>query len=759
MIHLSRYHVGRKTVLLIVVALLAACASGQMVHDEGLTLLDEGKTLEGLAKLREAVKEDPNNPAYRASLARNSEQAINQMLRKGNNERIAGHPDAAQAAYQWVLNLDSNNSNAKDGLAELAMDRRHFVIIDTAKDLVKKGDLDGAREALRPVLQEDPAQAEALALQRKIDEMIEREKSAGPSLTAKFKRPVTLEFRDASVKMVFEALSRASGINVLLDKDVRPDLKTSIFVKDTSVADTIDLIMLQNQLEKKILNDNSVFIYPNTPEKNKEYQDLKVRSFHLNNADPKVMLTMIKALLKTKDTFINEKTNSIVIRDTPEAIHLAEKMIADQDVPEPEVMMEVEVLEVSRNRMDQLGIKWPSTITLQTTGTTLRDLRNQNESTITASPAPGVTLDLMLQDADTNILASPRIRARNREKAKIMIGDRVPVITNAVTPVSTGAPVVTGSVQYLDVGLKLEVEPDIHLDNEVAIKINMEVSTLGNTVTNPISGTVAYQVSTRNASTLLQLKDGETQILAGLIDNEDRANANKIPGLGQMPILGHLFSDHGDNNTKTEIVLSITPHVVGRPRLADARQTEYWSGTEDTLSENPMIMKPIGASVSASAAATPPVVSAPAGIHAPVDAPAPLLLSWQGPTQAKVGDLINLTLNTQSVQGMNNMGLTVNFDPAVFKAVDVVEGDLMKKNNIQSKITQNINQASGKVEIDLAGHSTSGATGQGSVVTLTLEAIASAAQSQITLSRIDPTRVGARLPYSTPAPFSIAVSK
>jgi general secretion pathway protein D len=257
----------------------------------------------------------------------------------------------------------------------------------------------------------------------------------------------------------------------------------------------------------------------------------------------------------------------------------------------------------------------------------------------------------------------------------------------------------------------------------------------------------------------LQLKDGETQILAGLIDNEDRANASKIPGLGQLPILGHLFADHGDNNTKTEIVLSITPHVVGRPKLSEARETEYWSGTEVTLSQNQMIMKPIGASVAVPAAATHPVVPAPTAIPAPAATMSPLVLSWQGPTQAKVGELINLTLNTQSVQGMNNVGLRVSFDPAVFKAVEVVEGDIMKKNNIQSKMTQTINQASGQIEVDLAGHSARGAAGEGSVVTLTLEAIGEAPQSQITLSRIEPTRIGGRMAFSSPAPYMIAVSK
>jgi len=739
----------RNTRSLFIVALLTACTAGQTLHDDGLELLDQGKTREGLVKLQEAVKADPDNVTYRTSLARNREQAINRLLVTANNERIAGHPDAAQAAYMKVLEIDRNNARALEGIDALDMDRRHEKIIAGARELIKKGDLDAAREALRPVLRENPDQADALAAQRKIDELIEKEKSAGPSLTAKFKKPVTLEFRDANVKMVFEALSRASGINVLLDKDVRPDLKTSIFVKDASVEDTIDLILLQNQLEKKILNDNTVFVYPNTPEKNREYQDLKVRSFHLTNADPKQMLAMIKALLKTKDTFVNEKTNSIVMRDTPEAIRLAEKMIEDQDVPEPEVMLEVEVLEVSRNLTDQLGINWPSTLTLQTTGRTLYDLKHQNDATITASPMPGVTLDLMMQDANTHILASPRIRARNREKAKIMIGDRVPVITNAVTPVSTGTPVVTGNVQYLDVGLKLEVEPDVHLDNEVAIKINMEVSTLGAQVSNPVSGSVAYQISTRNASTLLQLKDGETQILAGLINKQDIASANKVPGLGQLPILGRLFSDHKDNNTKTEIVLSITPHIVGKSKTPDARQTEYWSGTEATLSASQLLLKPIGASTAVA-------MAAPRQLPVPVNTPpaVPMAFTWQGPSQTKVGDKITLTLNTQPAQGMNYLGLSVNFDPAVFKMVDAVEGNILKQNNIQ------MNQDSGHLLVSMEGDGASRPAGTGKVVTLTFEATSAVPQSQITLSQIMPTGAGGQeLPYSTPAPYVITVSK
>lgn len=756
----------QKTALVLVAVVVAGCATGRALHDEGMSLLDQGKTAEGLAKLQQAAKAEPGNIKFRTDLATSRERAVNRALILANNERLSGHPDAAKAAYQWVLDIEPANARAKEGIVALEMDKRHAVMIADAKDLMKKGEWASAGEALQKVLMENPEQDEALALQRKVDEAIAREQGAGPSLTAKFKKPVSLEFRDANVRMVFEALSRTSGINVLLDKDVRPELKASIFVKDASVEDTIDLILLQDQLEKKILNDNTVFIYPNTPDKNKEYRDLKVRSFHLTNADPKQIMTMLKTLLKTKDIFLNEQTNSIVIRDTPEAIHLAERMVADQDIPDPEVMLEVEVLEVNRARLSQLGVTWPDQVALTTLGTTVNDLRQLNGSGIGVNQLQ-LALNFMLQDSDTNILASPRIRARNHEKAKIMIGDRVPVITNAVTPVSTGTPVVTGSVQYLDVGLKLEVEPSIHVDNEVAIKINMEVSSIAKEVQNSVSGTLAYQIGTRNASTLLQLKDGETQILAGLIDNEERSTAFKVPGLGQFPVLGHLFSSENSNKSKTEIVLSITPHIVGKSRIPDARETEYWSGTEATLRDSPLLLKPIGASVGGAGGVpgTPP--GAPAQLPAPSGPSAspeqvlstPLVLFWQGSGQAKVGDKISVTLNTPSAEGLNSLGLLVNFDPTVLKAVDVLEGNILKQ-TAPSKFTKSIDQANGQAVVSLASTGPAGGTGAGSVITMVFEATGTASPSTITVSRIVPKGSGGQeLAYAAPPPYLLTVNK
>jgi len=752
--------------LALLAALLTGCA-GYQSHSDGLSLLAQGQVEEGLSKLEEASLAAPDNLTYRADLLRGREQTVNRMLGSASSERAAGRPAAAQAIYERILRMDPGNSRAVLGLESLAMDARHDAALKQAEAMLRKQDIEAARAALKPVLLENPKNGKAVLLQRQIDEQAAKETMAEPTLKTQFTKPVTLQFRDANLKMVFEALSRTSGINVLLDRDVKPDLKTSIFVKDVSVEDTINLILLQNQLEKKVISDNTVFIYPATPAKLKDYQDLKIRSFHLTNADPKQILTMIKTLLKTKDIFIHEKTNSIVMRDTPDAIRLAEKMVADQDIAEPEVMLEVEVLEVSTTRLSELGIKWPSSFTLSTpkSADTLGQLRDLVSDDLLASPL-SATLNLKLEDGDTNILASPRIRVRNREKAKIMIGSRVPVITNTVTPLTTGGSVTTGSVQYLDVGLSVEVEPDIHLDNEVAIKVKLDVSNIIKEVVAE-GGTLAYEVGTRNANTVLRLKDGETQILAGLISDADRKTASKVPGLGQMPVLGRLFSSHKDDSAKTEIVLSITPRIVGSARLPDVGEVEYWAGTESSVRSSLLNIKPLGSIVVATSASATPVARArPAtatrrdvlpGPQTPAAA-SPVTLSWQGPAQVKPGEKVSLTLNVQSQQSLKSLGLLVSFDPGVMRAVDVVEGSFLKQDSAQSAINKTIDQAGGQILLELSGSGPDGASGTGSLVTLMFEAITAHPQTQVVVGRVAPGGPGGEALAATPPdPHVIAV--
>jgi len=246
-------------------------------------------------------------------------------------------------------------------------------------------------------------------------------------------------------------------------------------------------------------------------------------------------------------------------------------------------MLEVEVLEVGQNQLTQAGVQWPGQVSLGITGAagvagqiTGTEAKQFNSGLVRLNVGdPLVALNLRQQAGRTNVLANPRIRVKSKEKARIHIGDKVPVITT--TAGATGF--VSESVNYLDVGLKLEVEPVVSLDDDVGIKIGLEVSNISNEVKTS-SGTVAYQVGTRNANTTLRLRDGETQVLAGLINDEDRRSAVKVPGASRLPLIGRLFSNNNDTVNKTEIVLLITPRVIRNIERPGVRLEEFNSGTE-----------------------------------------------------------------------------------------------------------------------------------------------------------------------------------
>jgi general secretion pathway protein D len=356
--------------------------------------------------------------------------------------------------------------------------------------------------------------------------------------------------------------------------------------------------------------------------------------------------------------------------------------------------------------------------------------------------------------------------------------------------------------------LKLDVEPDIHLDNEVTIKIGLEVSSLGLALTNQ-AGSVVYRIGTRNTSTSLRLRDGETQILAGLITDDDRSTVDKVPALGQIPLLGRLFSSDNSTKAKTEIILSITPHLVGNSKLSDAREMEYWSGTESVLRSNQIMLKPLGAvsltntstapsgmplpfspaasvapvpamATPAAASAVPaagslpaagkvPAASAPAAtsVLSPVPAntsksaesatTSSMTLAWQGPTQAKVGDKITVSLNTASSQGVKTIGLQFEFDPEVLKAIDVSEGDALKKNGTPSNINKTIDQSSGSISVELSG---AGSSGNASIVNLTLEVIAPAQVTALSVSSITATGLnGEGIPLAVPEPHVFVLAQ
>jgi general secretion pathway protein D len=453
-------------------------------------------------------------------------------------------------------------------------------------------------------------------------------------LGAAFRKPASLEFRDAPLRQIFDALSRSSGLNFVFDKELnKPDLKASITLRDGTVETALNLLLTANQLDMQVSNANTVMIFPATAAKLKDYQELTVRMFPMAYADAKFVAAAIKSLFKGREPVVDDKLNLLVVRDTPAAIKVMEKLVRLYDVPEAEVMLEMEILEVSRSKLLQLGVGWPESLTLTPlamdgdTSLTLRGLRGLNSGSTGASLG-NLTLNLGQQDDNVNLLANPRIRVVNKEKAKVMIGDRVPVVTVTTSPTGGFAENVT----YVDVGLKLDVEPVIYRGNDISIKVSMEVSTISGSQTTKL-GTVAYSFGTRNATTTLRLKDGETQVLAGLISDEDRDAAKKIPGAGELPVFGKLFGANKDQTKKTEIILSITPRLVRHSILRDSVELEFPSGPESRLSQSGGSGSSGGGMSGASVTTSAPTL-APRGIAAPLAPALPGQTRTPGPAQA-----------------------------------------------------------------------------------------------------------------------------
>ncbi|HEY1091087.1 MAG TPA: secretin N-terminal domain-containing protein, partial [Burkholderiaceae bacterium] len=445
------------------------------------------------------------------------------------------------------------------------------------------GRLDRADAAAREVLAESPRHAEAgrlialVAEKRPLDPF--RYGELGPA----FQKPVDLEFRDAPLRQVFEALSRSSAVNFVFDRDVKSDARVTVFLKKVTLDEALRIILSTQGLDRKLLSENTVFIYPNNQSKEREHQELVTRTLYLTNADAKQVMAMARTIAKVRDVHVDERLNMLVLRDTPEVLRLVEKLVAAVDLPEPEVMLDVEVMELASDKVDTLGLQWPSSLQLGISDAAGNIpshvfVGGKNSANFRASIAnPAAVANLNGSDGDVKLLANPKIRVRNRDKARIQIGEKVPVFTTTTN--FTGQTSVAAAVQYQDVGLKLEVEPTVQLDNDVSIKINLEVSNIINQVTGP-GGTTAYQTGQRQTSTTLRLADGETQVLAGLINNEDRSSSTGIPGLQNLPLLGRLFGSRTDTRNKSEIVLLITPRVIRNLSLPDAANSRLPGGTD-----------------------------------------------------------------------------------------------------------------------------------------------------------------------------------
>ncbi|SNX60812.1 general secretion pathway protein D [Nitrosomonas ureae] len=695
-----------KTIVLILLFIsIAGCAinnrtfgTRNTAFDDGQKLIAQGQFENGLAKLEQAQREEPDNKEIRTMLIRLREDVISKILLEADGFRFSGDLDQAEQQYQRVLNLYPFHERAKEGIDAVKLERRHIAAVDAARALLVRNDFKGAETMVRAILQENPQQSHARQLIAQINANLSRPEVTDLALESAFKKSVSMEFKDADLRSVFEIMSRTAGINFVFDKDIRQDGKISIFVRDNTIEDILKLILTTNQLAYKVLNSNSLLIYPNTPAKLKDYQELVVRSFQVAYTDVKQMVAMVRGIVKAKDIYVNEQLNLFIMRDTLEAIRLTERLVSLNDLAEPEVMLDVAVLEITRNNLFTLGPKLPQSVTfsgLTAAGAgAIPGTANLNQigsgalglKSFTISNQAVIDFAQSLTNAD--ILANPRIRVSNREKAKIHIGTKQPVFTANVQPGINS--IVTSTPTFIDIGIKLDVEPRIGLNDDVTMKVTLEVSNITGFETGPSaagasSAPRAPVVGNRSAETLLTLKDGETQVIAGLIQNDERRDVSGLAGLLNIPILDRLTSGQRVDRKKTEVVLLITPRIIRNIPKPANMESEYHFGTASEAGKLPVAIQKTAAQSlaiaptgSGSGAAAARGLNAFAAAREESDIPNPFAnvaattptLTMQAPTTVGLDKEFSVNVRLVGAKPMVNTELQLNYEASVLEALD-----------------------------------------------------------------------------------------
>lgn len=704
-----------KTIVLIILLMfIAGCAinnrtfgTRNTAFDDGQKLIAEGKFESGLSKLEQALREEPENKEIRTVLIRIREEIVSKILLEADNFRFSGELDQAAQQYQRILNLYPLHQRAKEGIEALQIERRHITSINAAKELLNRNDVMGAETIVRAVLQENSQQSHAKQLISEINSRINRPEVSDLKLESAFKKSLSMEFKDTDLKSVFELMSRTAGINFVFDKDIRQEAKISIFVRNNTIEDILKLILTTNQLAYKVLNNNSLLIYPNTPAKQKDYQELVVKSFHVAHTDVKQMVAMIRGIVKAKDIYVNEQLNLFIMRDTLEAIRLTERLVSLNDLAEPEVLLDVAVLEIERDNAYLLGPTLPQSATFSAFGATAASANPVAAATAGPTAAllsqfgfDGLKSFSMTSQAAINfqqnltnadLLANPRIRVSNREKAKIHIGQKEPFFTANVQPGINS--IVTSAPSFIDVGIKLDVEPRIGLNDDVTMKVTLEVSSISGFVDGPSAsgGTPpkAPRIVNRSAETILTLKDGETQVLAGLIQNNENKSIRGLAGLVNIPGLDRILSGQDIKRTKTEVMLLITPRIMRNVPKPTNFESEYHFGTASEAGKLPTAIKKTAAKslsiapVSGSGRGAAPVAldafspSMEGGMPPPnpfanvaSSPPSSPALTLQVPTNVGLGKEFSVNVRLVGAKATVNSDLQLTYESSSLEALD-----------------------------------------------------------------------------------------
>ncbi len=602
---------GRMSLSLVLGGLLLGCAA-QVSYQRGEELSAAGRWEEAVQFYSEAISKDPRNVELRLGLARSMLEASNALVGRAQEFQKAGRVEEAGAAYRRALAYNAENRVAQEGLERLIVLRQVVERLARARERMEKGDWRAAQAEVGSALRLDPEHPQARELQKEIALRLKAEPPppAGPvdadQVAAQLfsNKPVTLRFRDTDIKEVLEVFARTSGVNIFTDESL-PAKRVTTYFKDISLREAFSLILTSNRLFAKRLAENTVIVVPDNPGKRQQYDELMVQTFYLNDADAKVTVNLLRTILNTRQVFVNEKLNALVVRETPEKIELARKLLAANDRGIGEVEIDLEVLEVNRNSLENLGIDisprtlsvslaFPATLPIGNIVTPIL------ESSTLSITNPSLILNLAKNDGNTKVLASPTIRILDRQKARLLIGERRPFQISSLTSVpatagisatgTTPATTPTGAVtttetrvEYRDLGLKITLTPTVHLTGEVTVELNFEVSSVGAPIAGVAGGQLLPPVNTRNLDTFIKVKSGETRLLGGLFQSVESVANSRVPFLSDIPYLGRLFVSGDQSKATVDVLISITPRIVKVLVRPEPDVETFLSGTAESF--------------------------------------------------------------------------------------------------------------------------------------------------------------------------------
>ena len=727
---------GCFSLLLLVASLLAGCpkSGAGLDYDAGRKAENIQDYDTALVHYERALRVDPTNAEYKLRAQQMRYESAVTHVKQGQVALKRGDLQLALGEFQKAQLIDPSNSAADQE-------------VKRTMDLIAQG----AADAPKPV---NPAPPED-------DQLL----SAPPLLKPLSREPINLKMTN-DARVVYETIAKLAGLSVVFDPELTAK-RITIELPNVTLEQALDTVSLASKTFWKPVTPSVIFVAPDQPQKRKDLEDEVVKTFYLSNTiTPQDLTEIVNGLRQLLDLHRLQQVNAqnaIVIRDTPDKLALAAKIIRDIDKSKPEILLHIQVMTASVDRLRDLGIlpgqsiavafnprtslqpnsstTTTGTTTTSTTTTTPQVTLNNLKHLGTADwsiTLPGAQANAILTDSQTKIVQDPELRVTDGQKATLKIGSRVPVATGSFqagvgvgTTGSAGVvnPLVNTQFQYIDVGVNIEVTPRVHPDGEISMKLTVDISQI--TGTDSIGGINQPVIGQKKEEVDIRLKEGEVSVLGGLIERTDTKLINGIPGLGEIPAIRYLFSDNSHEVEEDETLIVVTPHVIRLPSFSAENLRSMAAGTDSNVRiyrEDSEVMPEGGPTQPAAAAVapTPAVVPAMMPTSAPqAGTPAARLHFEPAATTMRVGDTTTLGLAVSNVTDLYSIPLLVHFNPAVIQVEEVRNGGFLSGGTQEIAIVQAPGSRPGEIIVSATRQpNTPGINGTGTLVGFVIHAIA-----------------------------------